>query len=345
MRRKFLCVVLVLAMVGSIASVVYAQAPAPAKVYNWRLQSTHPAGHDANELLCKRIAKNLDAFSNGRIKLTIFASGALVPLSETLNMLGKGVFEMAFSYAGYWAGIMPVANLECGFPGSWRTAGEQAAMFYDKGIIEILTKAYAEQGVRYLVNWSAAAEGYSIESKVKFKNLNDLKKLKVRAVGPNAMFLNNLGIQTVNVPYPEAYMALKLGTIDACAFGLRSWITAKLYEVTKYLLMPTITIPHGNILMNIKLWNELPPDIKMIVNYATMEAVWYMFRRDDNEVELMYKSLEKELGCELITLPPNDQAEMVKAQQKLWVDLVKDDYCKQFMKIVEDYARYKGHIK
>lgn len=341
--RKSLILLLGLVFVISMVSMGYAQQPA--KTYNWRLQSTHIAGDPTYQYLFPRLAKKLDEFSNGRIKLTFYAGGALVPVGETLNMLGKGVFEMAYSAPAYWQGIMPVAGLEFGFPGSWNSAEEQMALFNDRGLTELLRQAYADQGVRYLSVYHG--DPFCIESMVNFKNLAGLRKLKVRSIGVSTTLLNKLGVKTVQIAWPELYMALKLGTADACTVGLYYWYEAKIPEICKYILWPPLYNPSvGNLMMNLKVWNGLPADIKSIVDYAVQDTIFFMHRHDTNQRDFMYDRLKNEYKCEFITLPPEDKAELDKASQELWKELgTKDKYTSQFMKIVEEFGKYKGHIK
>jgi len=343
MKRTFLCVFLSLAVMGMLVSVSHAQQKPT--TYNWRLQATHITGDPPFQWMFPRLVQKLDELSNGRIKLTCFPGGALVPVPETLNMLGKGVYEMASSVGAYWQGLIPAAGLEFGFPGSWHSTPEQMVLFHDKGMTDILRQAYAEHGVRYLSVYHI--EPFCIESTVKVKNLNDLRKLKVRSIGVPTLLLNKLGVKTATIAWAELYMAMKLRTVDACTVGLYYWYQGKIPEIAKYVLWPPLYDPSsGNILMNLKTWTELPPDIKQIVNYAVDDAVWYMYRMLQEQFDFMYDKLKKEYGVEFITLPPEDQAEIKKAARELWPELAaKDKYSAQIMKIIEDYSRFKGHTK
>jgi TRAP-type C4-dicarboxylate transport system substrate-binding protein len=344
MRKKVLVVLLSMALVGMMVCVGDAQQKAATPTYNWKLQATHVAGDPPFQWLFPRLAKNLDEFSNGRIKLNYFSGGALVPVAETLNMLGKGVFEMGESVGAYWQGLIPVAGLEFGFPGAWHSPDDFFSLLYDKGLQDVLRNAYAEQNVRYVTG--GLADPFSLESVSPFKNLNDLRKLKVRSIGAPTNLLNNLGIRTVQVAWPELYTALKLGTVDACTVGIYYWYQAKMPELCKYVLWPPLYNPASiNIMMNLKVWNELPPDIKQIVNYSVQDAVWYLHRQDTVQRDLMYDKLKKDYKVQFVELPDNDKAELRKASVELWGQLrKKDKYTEQFMKIVEEFAKSKGYI-
>lgn len=346
MIKKVLILLFSLVLVWALVSVGYAQQkPAAPKVYNWRLQSTHMASDITYTKMFPYLSKKLDELSNGRIKFTYFHSGQLVPVGETLSMLGKGVYEMSYTSAAYWGGTLPVAQCEFGFPGAWYTTVEMMELFYDRGIHALLREAYAPLGVRYLAVF--AGDPWCLESKVKVRNLDELKKLKVRTLATATTLLNKLGVKTVSVAFPELYMALKLGTVDACTVGLYTWYQNKFPEVTKYVLWPPIYNPTtGNLLMNLKTWNELPPDLKQAVDCAVVDTMFYMHRYTENDKDLMFDILKKDYGVEFIDLPAKDQAEIARAGHEIWADLAKmDKYTSRFMKIIEEFAKYKGRIK
>jgi TRAP-type C4-dicarboxylate transport system substrate-binding protein len=342
--KKILFLAMSLAVVGALVSVGDAQQKPTTPVYNWRLQATHLAGDPPFQWFFPRFTKNLEEFSNGRIKLTSYPGGSLVPVAETVNMLGKGVYEMGESVGAYWQGLIPVAGLEFGFPGAWHSPDDFFTLLHDRGLKEVLRNAYGEHNVRYVSG--GLADPFCLESVAPFKSLSDLRKLKVRSIGVPTLLLNKLGIKTVQVAWPELYTALKLGTVDACTVGVYYWYQAKMAEICKYLLWPPLYNPATiNIMMNLKVWNELPPDIKQIVDYSVQDAMWYLHRQDTYYRDLMYDKLKKEYKVQFIDLPDNDKAELKKASVELWKDLAaKDKYCAQFMKIIEEFAKSKGHI-
>lgn len=224
MGKKILFVlVIVLGIVGVTFTFSAAQTQSPE--YKWRLQSTHAPADPSTTYLMPRLVAKLKEFSNGRIQLDYYPGGTLVPIPETLNNLGRGVYEMAFSVGAYWQGTIPVAGLEFGAPYAWYSPAEQMTVFHEKGIIDVLREAYATQGVRYLGAYSG--EAFGLQTRVKCKNLNDLRKLKIRSIGVASLWLSKLKISTVQIAWPELYMALKLGTADGCTVGEYYWYDGK----------------------------------------------------------------------------------------------------------------------
>jgi TRAP-type C4-dicarboxylate transport system substrate-binding protein len=99
------------------------------------------------------------------------------------------------------------------------------------------------------------------------RRLEDLKGLKIRALGGVVPVFKALGATPVAIPLPEVYEALQRGTIDGFT-GVPYHLVAafKFYEVTKYILNIGAGIyTAGSLYMNLDVWNKLPDDIKTII--------------------------------------------------------------------------------
>ena len=65
---------------------------AGAAEFEWKLQSSHPAGAPQIVLL-NRMADDIEKMSAGRMKIEILASGAIVKPFEVLEAVNKGIIE------------------------------------------------------------------------------------------------------------------------------------------------------------------------------------------------------------------------------------------------------------
>ena len=63
---------------------------AAASQFKWKMQSSHPAGAPQIELL-NRMANDIDKMSNGRLKIEILATGAIVKPFELIDAVDKGI--------------------------------------------------------------------------------------------------------------------------------------------------------------------------------------------------------------------------------------------------------------
>ncbi len=105
MKKLFVIfVVLGFAMVFGISA--YAQQ----QTYTFKMQSTWTAGdfHHQNPI---KFVEIVEKASGGRIKITLLATGAIVPAFEVLDAVNKGILDMGHAWPGYWFGKHPAATL------------------------------------------------------------------------------------------------------------------------------------------------------------------------------------------------------------------------------------------
>ena len=76
----------------------------------WKLQSGNPAGTPHMTLLNK-FATNVDRMSNGRLKIEILTSGAIVNPFEILDAVNKGVVDAGQWWTHYATGKHPAGGL------------------------------------------------------------------------------------------------------------------------------------------------------------------------------------------------------------------------------------------
>ena len=104
-RRRFLAGAGLVA--GAAAAPAIAQAPAQ---FRWKLQSANPAGTPHMTLLNK-FASNVDKMSNGRLKIEVLTSGAIVNPFEILDAVNKGVVDSGQWWTHYATGKHPAGGL------------------------------------------------------------------------------------------------------------------------------------------------------------------------------------------------------------------------------------------
>jgi TRAP-type C4-dicarboxylate transport system substrate-binding protein len=123
---------------------------------------------------------------------------------------------------------------------------------------------------------------------------------------------------------------LQRGIVDAVITGISAVGERKLYEVTKYLSYPNLTIMVFCVLINEKKWDSLPSDIQKIMLESAKEAEIDTF----NEAQKTDKEslvFLKEKGMDIYD-PPEQQ----KARWK--------EACKQIFDIPAERAGETGRV-
>ncbi|MGB5746774.1 MAG: TRAP transporter substrate-binding protein DctP [Desulfobacterales bacterium] len=250
-------------------------AQAADKVYRLKIQSAYPRGDLSMELL-KDFAATAKRMSKGRIKIQVFADPELVPAEQLFEATQKGTLDMLHAVAAMWGGIVPVGEVEFGLPYAYNlpgepdifTAGAQIRdLFFNTGYVDLLRGEYAKQGL-YWLDVHSYGPIVTMATK-KIRTCDDMKGLKFRVEGSWADYYNALGARGTYISGMDAYMGLKLGTIDASQWDVSAITGLKWYEVAPYWLMGGQNdVVVGHILFNMKSWNALPNDLKKVMSDA-----------------------------------------------------------------------------
>ena len=244
----------------------------PAPVIFLKLSSTVPET-SYESIMGKWWGTELEKRSNGRVKIDYFFAASLVKTEDSLPSVSKGIADVQFVQNGYFPTQLPLAGA--------------VDLIYQTKSFWVASKCFNEMSETYspiqkmlkdnnIKNISSLfASETVIGANKPITKLEDLKGLKIRAMGPLGDVLLKLGSTPVSMTLPEVYEALSRGTIDAFSAIPYQMLSAyKLSEVTKYVIDPSFgCYASGGYYMNLDTWNKLPDDIKSIVNQIDSEFV------------------------------------------------------------------------
>lgn len=260
-----LCIVLVV-VVMMAASPVMAE-----KTIKWKLQTLWSSGvtpYTQLEDFCKKVK----VMTNGRLEITVFPAGAIVPTFETLDAVKNNIIQVMNVWPGYFTGkepaFAPLTDFLCAYEQPW----EYDAFFHNRGGLELINELYEPYNAVTIgvVLWGA--ESMSIKYPV--LKAEDFKGHKFRSPqGMTADLLTMLGAGVVVLPGEETYSALEKGVVDGA-----DWSTPAVNHrvgfstVADYFIYPGFrSMPISDFTVNKKEWNQLPEDIKQILKTAVRE--------------------------------------------------------------------------
>ncbi|MBB6310228.1 TRAP transporter substrate-binding protein [Xanthobacter tagetidis] len=210
--------------------------------------------------------------SGGKIKVDIFPGGALGGEREIVESLQLGTIDMAMTSTSVVANFVPEL-LVFDIPFIFRdTAHARAvvdgqigqdilAKVKDKGVIGL---GYGENGFRHLTNNKRAVETPA-----------DLSGLTIRTM-ENPIHITafkELGARPTPIAWPELYAALQQGVVDGEENPLSNILTAKLYQVQKYLTLTGHVYAPTLVMISPAAWNKLTPDQQKILKDAVAKAI------------------------------------------------------------------------
>jgi TRAP-type mannitol/chloroaromatic compound transport system substrate-binding protein len=335
-------------LIGCSKEATQGEAPTatPAKVYEWRFQTTESPGMVSYDKVFAELVSSVDTMSNGRLKLTMYANNALVPQNEIFNAVSSGTIEMGFGTGAFWMGTVPMGAITYGLPFGPTTVEEWENWMYNVGILDIARQAYAEHNV-YLLQPVMGVPYGSIMSRVPITSLADLKGKIIRSIGTTSAIWQAFGASTTMTNIAEIYTSVATGVVDGANIGDPSRFAAiKLQEVAKYYTMPPVQqFACGEFIINQDDWNALPDDLKAILESACYRAS-LEFRTEF--LYLDYATLEEwqtEDGVTINTFLDSDVAQMREVAIGIWDTLAKDSYTTEAIQKTKDYMRSLGYIQ
>jgi TRAP-type C4-dicarboxylate transport system substrate-binding protein len=308
----------------------------------WKMQSAY-ALHTASAAGAVYWANQIEKVTNGRLKIEQHQPGSLCTTTSIIDMVEDGVVDCAMTYGGYYTGVIPEANLSTGLPMVHQTLDECLDAWYNRGFLEIIREAFAERGIYYCFypvdNW------YNFTIKKPIKTLDDLKGLKIRALGAYGRFTQLLGASAVSIPGPETYMALKLGTVDGALYSAAAIVDTKVDEVVNYTIYPTAAQITADFYISQKSLDKLPEDLRHIVISATDD----IFLHGGVIVQIRDQEAQRELvrkGVERIYLSDADVKKATKIAEQLWDEIAtKNERCKKGVEILKQQLRDIGRLE
>lgn len=298
-------------------------APKPAKVYKIKMQSIYVPGSLPSRVCDVQFVQDVEKMSGGRIDIEVFPPGTLCPSPEILNALGKGMFEASMTAGAYYGGILPEAYLDFGMPGCPAEFADWMRFLREEGFMGVLQEGYASRNVRFICNFPDGAQG-NIISKKPIRTLADLKGLKMRVTGVDAIWMTKLGVSQVALPLEELYSAMAMGTIDALQYaGPAVHWDLKLMEVAKYHMYPSWLGPQraGNLLWNLDHWKALPDDLKRIIELAAYDTAYRYYMTYTIENDKAIERMKKQYGVQVTTIPVAERAKVLPVQEQVWKEV------------------------
>jgi len=272
------------------------------KVVTIKLSHSVAAG-DPIGLAAQKFKELAEKNSKGSIKVQIYPLNQLGGENQVLAQVKQGSVQMAITAAGTAGNVVPDVSV-MDAPYIWKDWPAEAKVM-SGSVFTHFQKEFADtQGIRLLSgSWFYGLRDLTANKPV--REPADAAGLKIRTPPAPVNLLSGrvLGGSPTPMDFGQVYLALKSGTIDAQENPLQTTLTAKLYEVQKYIIMTRHIQQSQLVSMNLQFWKGLSPDQQKVVTSAVAVA-------GDDAVKLTQESetkaqeeLSKKPGVTVITDP------------------------------------------
>ena len=316
---------------------------AKGKTYEWNMVTTWTPGLPVLQTGAERFAQIVEKMSEGRIKIQVYAGGELVPPLETFEAVSQGTVQCGSAASYYWAGKFPACQWFCAVPFGLNGQGMFSWM-YEGGGLALWEEVYGAYNVVPRPGGSTGVQMGGWFNK-KIETIDDYKGLKMRIPGLGGKVVAAAGGTVVLLPGGEIFTSLERGVIDATEWvGPLHDLRMGFYQAAKYYYYPGWHEPGSmlELIFNKKAYDELPNDLKAIVDSAAADCTVWALASFDGQNGAALDTLVNEHKTQLIRFPDAVLADL----KKLSVEAVEQEAAKDKVatKVNEAFKAFKKKI-
>jgi len=297
----------------SVFSLVVSASPilaAPAKIL--RLAAIQPLDHDLTKA-CLHYAKLVEEMSKGQLKIEVYPAGQLFSDKDLPKALPSGAVDLAQVTTGIWVGLIPALGI-IELPFVYKDDAHVDRTFNDAKFREVLNAEMEKKGVKLMFRQTW---GYSFgyASTKPLQKLDDFKGKRIRAHGEMpAEIIKALGAAPVFMGTGDVYLGLQRGTIDGVNTAPCLAWDKKYYEVIhNYVhLKSSDLMSPPLVLMSMKTWNTLEPDLQKIMTTAARETEVWSLKLSSDRSQQCAQSLQTH-KVQIYNLPDSERERWAQA--------------------------------
>ena len=345
-RRKFIKNVgLGAAAIG--AGIATSAVPAMAKkekTYNWKMVTTWPPHFPMLGESADKIAQWVDEMSGGRLKISVYGGGELVPAMGTFDAVSQGTVEMGHAASYYWAGKVPAAQFFAAVPFGFNAQSINAWILSGGGM-ELWEEVYAKFNIKpFLAGNTGAQMGGWFNKEI--NSMEDFKGLKMRIPGLAGKVLAKAGGSAILMAGGDIYTNLERGVIDATEWvGPFHDLKLGFYKAAKYYYYPGWHEPTACIeaIINQQAYDALPVDLQKVVDMAAMAANQNMLSEYTANNQRALETLQQDHHVQLRAFPEDVLQEFKKYANQVLIELGQQSELSQ--KIFNSYTGFAEQTK
>ncbi|PIY09332.1 MAG: ABC transporter substrate-binding protein [Flexibacter sp. CG_4_10_14_3_um_filter_32_15] len=315
------------------------------EIFEWQATTTWPPNFPVLGEGVVKMAKEIDILSAGRLKITVFGGGELVPALEAFEAVSLGGVQMAHGAAYYWAGRLPASSFFTAVPFGMNAQQMSAWLFYGGGL-ELWRELYEPYN---LIPFPCGNTGVQMGGwfNKEINTPNDLKGLKMRIPGLGGKVISAAGGSAVTVAGGELYTSLERGVVDAAEWiGPYHDYNMGFHRVSKYYYYPGWHEPGSvlELIVNKKAFEKLPLDLQEIVKTAALKYNSLILSEFEAKNNFYLQKILKEAPNVELRQFPKEVLDLLKEKTTEILDEIasKDEFTRR---VYESFKTFKKQVK
>ena len=311
--------------------------------YEWKMVTTWPPNFPVVGEGCNLLADWIYKMSAGRLKITTYGSGELVPGLESFDAVSMGAVEMGHGAGYYWVGKFQASQFFTTVPFGMNAQEYNAWMYGGNGM-----KLWQEVYQKYnLVPFPAGNTGFQMGGwfNKEINTIADLKGLKMRIPGLGGNVLARAGGTPVVSAGSEIYTNLERGVLDATEWiGPYHDYLMGFHEIAKYYYTPGWHEPQAclELIVNKKKFDALPEDLQVIIETAAARSNIWMISQFVAKNNVYLKKIKNEGNVEFRTFPDDVLARLKLLTAEAINEIISTDPVSKM--VYEDQLKFKNDV-
>jgi TRAP-type transport system periplasmic protein len=287
------------------------------------MKITLPTLHDTVHQVAMNYAAAVEKDSGGRIKAEVYPASQLGSIPRQIEGTQFGSIQCALIPPEFFVGLDPRFEVMAA-PGLVDSMEHGQRLAADPEVLKLMLGLGANKGLHGVGMFMATPS--SIISRTPIRHIGDFKGKKIRIFASQfqSEAFERLGVTPVAMTLGDVIPALQQGAIDGADAALNVYVPMHFVDAAKYVTeidQPAIFIM---IELNRKWYESLPKDLQQILDKdAAKESVAINPWGSDFRKKMRTAWLGQ--GGELISLPPNEQTELMKTLGSVGEDVSKSN--------------------
>jgi TRAP-type transport system periplasmic protein len=321
-----------------VVSLALTAGAAQAQDKNFVMKITTPTLNAALDIYAKTLAPVIEKDSGGRIKVEVYPASQLGSIPRQIEGVQFGAIQCAVIPPEFFVGLDERFEVLAA-PGLVTSPNQGHKVAADPAVQKFYLGLGGDKGLHGVA--VAYAEPSEVLSKSAIRHLADFKgkKLRIFASKFQSASFERLGATPVAMSPSDVMAAIQQGSLDSSVAGVELLSGLHFWDATKYLTMTNHAAIFYLVEISKKWYDTLPPDLQQIVD-TDAAKVAADFTPRAIEIDNAAAKTWTDNGGELINLPADEQAEMIKTLESVGADLTKDKPAlAEAFKIVNDAAQ------
>ena len=261
--------------------------------------------HPVYQFVYKQWIDTIKKRTKGRVLITFYNPGTLVPTAEVFDATLKGQVDIGGTILGRNPGRFPLGSVTSKIP--LITTSTLASSMAAWELYKTTPAIQAEfKGIKMFAMHHSAPSQLSMKDKL-IRQVKEIKGVRIACPSKDSILVAKaLGASTVMQPGAELYLALSRNMAEGTIFPIPPMVSFKVNEATKYTILFDFFSAPMWFGMNQERWDSLPPEVKKIFEETTGEVM----------TRAIGQALDKGVGIDTATMKKGGQEFVVPSNEE-----------------------------